>query len=119
MKPFVSVACAAADATMERIVREGSRTQRPLAMQRATTPVTCGAAMLVPEIVFVPPPGHVDVMHTPGAATRCAADAAVVAKSEKLAAASSRSDGKHDGPRPRAPGRPSLSAIAETASTSG
>jgi hypothetical protein len=37
-------------------------------MSRAAAPATCGDAMLVPEIVLYPPPGHVDRMQTPGAA---------------------------------------------------
>src|SRR5262249_46238215 len=117
-KPFAVVAAAASEIIV-RIVPATSRAQRPFEMHSATAPVTCGAAMLVPEMVLTPPPGHVDVMHTPGALMRCGAIVAVVAKSEKLAAVSSRSLARHAGARPRAPGRPSLSDIAVTVSTSG
>ena len=35
----------------------------------ATTPATCGVAMLVPLLVLYVPPGHVDCTKTPGATT--------------------------------------------------
>ena len=50
----------------------GAPVQRALAMQSATVAATCGAAMLVPEIVRYPPPGHAERMQTPGAAMTCA-----------------------------------------------
>ena len=43
--------------------------QRPEEMHSATVAATCGEAMLVPEIVRLPPPGHDERMQTPGPAT--------------------------------------------------
>src|SRR5437588_13098805 len=57
---------------------------------RATTPATCGEAMLVPEIVWYLLPGQVERMHTPGPAIAWAASALPsVVKLLKPAAASS------------------------------
>jgi len=58
--------------------------------QSATTPATCGDAMLVPEIVWYLLPGQVERMHTPGPAIAWAASALPsVVKLLKPAAASS------------------------------
>ena len=56
-------------------------------MQSATRPLTCGVAMLVPEIVFVPFDSQSERMQTPGAAIVCAiaTESDVLAKFEKLA----------------------------------
>ncbi len=63
----------------------------------------------------MPPPRAVEVMHEPGAAMVCARPVAVAAKFEKGARTSSPLQ-----PRgPTAPGSPSVSDIAVTASTSG
>jgi hypothetical protein len=88
--------------------------------QSAATPATCGVAMLVPDIVVVPPPIFVDVMHTPGPAIVCAASGLpTVVKLLKLAATSS--DSKYASMQvgdPSPPGTPSSSDIAVTVRTS-
>src|SRR4051812_37477563 len=99
-----------------------SRAQAPDAMQRATTPVTCGAAKLVPEplpsvlLVFASP--QVDAVQTPGAATVWAASVESVAKLLKPAGASSGCEAMHGDTGPVPPGIPSVSPIAVTVKTS-
>src|SRR5215204_22264 len=91
----------------------------PALTHRATAPATCGAAMLVPDIVAVPPPSLSDLTHTPGADTMCTTSCARVAKLEKPAALSSAVPDEQLGDPPCAPGTPSLSPKALTVRTSG
>jgi hypothetical protein len=89
----------------------------PTEMDRATVPVTCGAAMLVPEIVLYPPPFQVERMQTPGPAMVWAMSDVldVVVKLLKSALVSSTSARQVGEPSP--PGFPSKSAIAVTVTT--
>ena len=55
---------------LARRTASSSSTSRPgrAARTSAATPVTCGAAMLVPDSRTYPPPGAVEMSSTPGAA---------------------------------------------------
>src|ERR1044072_9234505 len=61
----------------------------PSSMHSAASPAMCGAAMLVPDIVYHGPVLYVDRMQTPGAAIVCSMPAVVSAKFENDAGLSS------------------------------
>lgn len=86
-------------------------------MQSAAAPLTCGAAIEVPEIVSYPPPFQVEWMQTPGAAMVCAeSPLPTVVKLEKSAGVSPTSSRQVEAAPP--PGAPLKSASAATVRTS-
>src|SRR5262245_15284093 len=94
------------------------------AMYRATAPVTCGVAILVPLPVPYVPPGSVERILTPGAATSIFAPGDVtglpaVAFVLKLENVANVSSGPYGVAAPVPPARPSESASADTVATSG
>src|SRR5207247_6993361 len=83
----------------------------------AATPATCGAAMLVPLMLWYVPPVHVEYTETPGAVTSI--DGPLFEKNAISSSQAYQNSSMTNWQPASPPGSPSKSVIAETVMTSG